>query len=204
VKGTLAAFLSLLLAGCMTAYQPRGMTGGYEEQKLDEHMYRVSFYGNGNTPRAAVLKYFLYRCAELTLERGFAYFELYSPGRAELPGEGRFVRAGAGAPAAPPVQMAQYTTYTITTWSASAIVRMYPGDVMAGAPTLFSAREVTSLLAADVRSGAPSGEIPAKFRAVEGKFPVLPEDRVRQRAAKPSAPPAGAVQLDDLKDLLPK
>lgn len=192
MKGTLAAFLSLLLAGCMTAYQPRGMTGGYEEQKLDEDMYRVSFYGNGNTPRAAVLKYFLYRCAELTLERGFQYFELYAAQRGMQSG------------AIEPIQVAQYTTYTITTWSASAIVRMYPGDVMMGAPTLFSAKEVTSALAAEVRSGAPANEIPARFRAVEGKFPVLPEDRLRQRVAKPSAPPAGAVQLDDLKDLLPK
>lgn len=197
------AFLALLLAGCQTAYQPRGMTGGYEEQKLDEDMYRVSFHGNGNTPRGAVLKYFLYRCAELTLERGFAYFELYSPGRAQARSEARFVRAGASEPVDPPVQVAQYTTYTITTWSASAIVRMYPRDLMATAPTLFSALEVTSMLAADVRSGAPSADIPAKFRAVEGQFPVLPEERAKARAAGP-APSADAVQLDDLKDLLPR
>lgn len=192
MKGTLAAFLSLLLAGCTTAYQPRGMTGGYEEQKLDEDMYRVSFYGNGNTPRAAVLKYFLYRCAELTLERGFQHFELYAAQRGMQSG------------AIEPVQVAQYTTYTITTWSASAIVRMYPGDVMMGAPTLFSAKEVTSALAAEVRSGAPANEIPAKFRAVEGKFPVMPESYAKGRTAKPAAPAPGAVQLDDLKDLLPK
>jgi hypothetical protein len=202
VKGTLAAFLSLLLAGCMTAYQPRGMTGGYEEQKLDEDMYRVSFYGNGNTPRAAVLKYFLYRCAELTLERGYAYFELYASKRAELPGEGRFMRTAAGGTPPPPVQVAQ--TYTITTWSASAIVRMYPGEMLAGGPTLFSAREVTSVLAADVRSGTPGSEIPARFRSVEGKFPVMPESYAKGRTTKPAAPAAGAVQLDDLKDLLPK
>lgn len=199
-----AGFLALLLAGCVTAYQPRGMTGGYDEVKLDEDMYRVSFYGNGNTPRGVVLKYFLYRCAELTLERGFAYFELYAPGQAALPGDGRFMHASASEPRQPPLQMAQYTTYTVTTWSASAIVRMYPADVMAGAPTLFSAREVTGALAADVRSGTPGSDIPAKFRAVEGKFPVLPEDRVKARAARPSAPAAGTVQLDDLKDLLPR
>lgn len=189
-RGMVAGLLAiLLLAGCQTGYQPRGATGGYEEQKLDEDMYRVSFYGNGNTPRGAVLKYFLYRCAELTLERGYAYFELYAPDRAAaLPPEGRFIKT-------------QYT-YTITTWSASAIVRMYPKDVLMGAPTLFSAREVTSLLAAEVRSGTPSAEIPAKLRAVEGNFPVLPERRARA-PMKPAAP-SGPVQLDDLKDLLPK
>lgn len=186
-----AGLAALLFAGCMSAYQPRGMTGGYEEQKLDEDMYRVSFQGNGNTPRGVVLKYFLYRCAELTLERGYVYFELYAPDRAAaLPPQGRFMKT-------------QYSTYTITTWSASAIVRMYPKDMLMGAPTLFSAREVTSLLAADVRSGAPSAEMPAKLRAVEGNFPVLPESRARARQ-KPVAPAAGAVQLDDLKDLLPR
>lgn len=192
-RALVVGLLAMALAGCMTAYQPRGATGGYEEQKLDDDTWRVSFYGNGNTPRAAVLKYFLYRCAELTLERGFQYFELYAAQRGTQTG------------AIEPVQVAQYTTYTITTWSASAIVRMYPGDVMMGAPTLFSAKEVTSALAAEVRSGAPANEIPAKFRAVEGKFPVMDPRPRRADAAKPGiARPSGAVQLDDLKDLLPK
>jgi hypothetical protein len=189
-RGLLGGFAALLLAGCMTGYQPHGMTGGHQERKLDEDMYHVSFHGNGNTPRAVVLKYFLYRCAELTLERGYDYFELYAPERAAaLPDEPRFVKT-------------QYT-YTITTWSASAIVRMYPKDLMMSAPTLFSAREVVGLLGADVRSGSPGHEIPAKLRAVEGNFPVLPESYAKART-RPSAPAAGAVQLDDLKDLLPK
>jgi hypothetical protein len=72
----MAACLLVAVAGCMTGYQPRGYTGGYSEQKIDEDTYLVSFSGNGNTPRGVVLKYFLYRCAELTVDHGYAYFEL--------------------------------------------------------------------------------------------------------------------------------
>ncbi len=201
-RGILGALAVLLLAGCVTAYQPRGATGGYEEEKLADDTYRVSFFGNGNTPRGVVLKYFLYRCAELTLQRGYAYFELYAAERAGLPADARFVRTSAEAAPPPPFTVAQ--TYTITTWSASAIVRMYPGDVLAGAPTLYSAREVTGALGADVRSGTPSAELPSKFRGVEGKFPIMPAERARAPEPKSGQAPSGPVRLDDLKDLLPR
>ena len=36
-----------VLAGCATAYQPEGLTGGFDETQLDRNVFRVSFKGNG-------------------------------------------------------------------------------------------------------------------------------------------------------------
>lgn len=203
----IAAFLlPLLLAGCMTAYQPLGATGGYQEKQLDKDTYHVGFVGNGNTPRTVVLKYFLHRCAELTLERGYEYFEIYS-----AKGDG----PQSGLPQGPYTQVRKVSGYTpptitympggtITRWNVNGIIRMYPKDLLIDAKELFSAREVVGLLGADVRSGNPTPTIPAKLRRVEGKFPVAPG---RLRQAQPPAPPpaqGGTVDLDDLKDLMKK
>lgn len=74
---TLAGALAVLvLQGCAvpTAYQPHAYTGGYSERRITDDMYEVMFSGNGNTPKATVERYFLYRCAELTKEKGYRYF----------------------------------------------------------------------------------------------------------------------------------
>lgn len=200
LRAVVAAGLAVLLAGCMTPYQPHGMTGGYTDEKIDEDTYRVSFQGNGNTHREAVLKYFLYRCAELTLQKGYAYFELFANQKPVAEGPYRTVADVKE----PPIVVAQ--TYTITTWSASGIVRMHKdGGMLGDNEWLFSAREVSGMLGSEVHSGNPDRSMPAKLRRVTGKFPVMPADPKRARAQTvPSKPAAGPVGLDDLKDLLPK
>ena len=49
----------LLVSGCATKYQPVGFTGGYSEAQLDANTYRISFRGNGFTPRDRVDIYLL-------------------------------------------------------------------------------------------------------------------------------------------------
>jgi hypothetical protein len=98
----------------------------------------------------------------------------------------------------PPVQ--------VSTWSATGIVRMYPKEMLIAAPTLFSARDVIAALGPEVRSGAPDANLPAKFRSVEGRFPVMPVGRKQAEESPPAAEqPAsgGPVNLDDLKGLMP-
>jgi hypothetical protein len=65
-----------MLAGCgqPTPYQPAVDGYGYSEQQIEENRYRVSFAGNHLTPADTVQNYWLYRMAELTLDRGFDYF----------------------------------------------------------------------------------------------------------------------------------
>lgn len=70
--------LVLLAGGCAThptPYQPRnGTDEGYEETRLGERVWRVSFRANRYTPETRVLDYVYYRCAELTKQAGYSHF----------------------------------------------------------------------------------------------------------------------------------
>lgn len=71
-----------LVASCMTAtpYQPdiagQKIQGGYSEAWIGGNRYQVNFAGNTLTSRDRVEGYLLYRAAELTLEKGYDWFEL--------------------------------------------------------------------------------------------------------------------------------
>jgi len=72
------AALAVILASCATPYQQGGITGGSDVKELRPDVYRVSFQGNGYTTRESVQVYWLYRCAELAIEKGFWGFEILS------------------------------------------------------------------------------------------------------------------------------
>ncbi len=70
-------FAALFLAACSanpTPYQPLGEEGGYEETRLQQSVYRVSFKGNRNTRETDVLDFLFLRSAELTVKNGFTHF----------------------------------------------------------------------------------------------------------------------------------
>lgn len=73
--------LLILLINCSTPYQPKGMLGGYTEEKIMTNMYKVEFRGNQHTKPELIQKYLLYRCAELTKENDFEYFAVISEER---------------------------------------------------------------------------------------------------------------------------
>src|SRR5215831_412698 len=68
-------FLCLfIVCGCATPYQHEGFKGGYSDLLLDSDTFQVSFKGNGYTSSDKVETYLLYRCAELTVQKGFNNF----------------------------------------------------------------------------------------------------------------------------------
>lgn len=71
-----ACVLSVVLAGCATAYQKVGYSGGFDEVRLSENMYRVSVQGNGYTSDERAYQIMLLRASELTLSSGFQKFVL--------------------------------------------------------------------------------------------------------------------------------
>lgn len=67
-----------VLVSCSTPYQQQGFTGGSDVKELRPDVFRVSFQGNGYTTRESVQVYWLYRSAQLAIEKGFAGFEILS------------------------------------------------------------------------------------------------------------------------------
>ena len=72
------AAIAVSLSSCATPYAQSGLTGGFDVQELRPDVFRVSFQGNGYTSRETVQVYWLYRCAQLALEKGFSGFEILS------------------------------------------------------------------------------------------------------------------------------
>lgn len=66
--------LVLTLSACATGYQHAGLIGGYDDYKVSDNQYHVTFRGNGYTSDSGVEKYFLRRCAEITKNAGYDYF----------------------------------------------------------------------------------------------------------------------------------
>ena len=80
MKTAIAALLiAVSLSGCMsTPYQPSGLTGGFSVMQVREDVWRVRFGGNGYTTRETAQTYWLFRAADLALEKGYDGFELLS------------------------------------------------------------------------------------------------------------------------------
>ena len=64
----------LLVASCVTAYQPEGISGGYSDKVLAGNTVQVTFRGNRLTTPDTVHSFLLRRCAEVTLQDGYSYF----------------------------------------------------------------------------------------------------------------------------------
>lgn len=71
-------FLTAFFSSCATSYQPDGLAGGYEELRLGENLYSVTFSGNGYTRKKRAVDFCLLRCAEITKENEFKYFTIVS------------------------------------------------------------------------------------------------------------------------------
>jgi hypothetical protein len=90
---------AILLGGCGAShYGADQITGGYRETEVVPGVWRVGFFGNGYTTRETVQTFWLLRCAEFTLEKGYDGFEVVSDIRlaSDDPYEGAFVPAKGG------------------------------------------------------------------------------------------------------------
>lgn len=72
--------ISFLLTGCATGYGPLDSRGGYEDSKIDENTYSVSFKGNLVTSKERVLDFAVLRAAELCLQSGLTHFKILQQG----------------------------------------------------------------------------------------------------------------------------
>ena len=158
--GLLAALACVLLAACATGYGPKGRGGdGYSEEQVDARTYIVSFKGNGNTQSETVWSFWIYRCAELTKEKGYAAFSLTPVDKktsdagdeaadqarelaqADHPG---FIKTRGGG--TPIYTYVPGQTVTVTTYNSRGIVTMYNPPYVSGAGLLFRADAILGTL----------------------------------------------------------
>ena len=128
----MALSAACLIAGCSTAYQPDGVSGGYTERMLAKNTVQVTFRGNRFTTPDTVHSYLLRRCAEITLQDGFNYFVLVHE---EEPNEGNTDHLGS-----------KVTTATI---------EMYPGKPQDEARAYDASLVMRKELAAEGESEEP-------------------------------------------------
>ena len=80
-------FLGLVLGlwACATPYRESNflvemftVPGGYSDEEIRTGVWHVAFASNGITREETLQTYWLYRCAELTMEKGYAGFQILS------------------------------------------------------------------------------------------------------------------------------
>ena len=74
VKVAAGLWFVVVMAGCATPYQKSGLLGGYDDFRITQDTFEVSFKGNGYTSRSKVSRYVLRRAAEVTLLHEFTHF----------------------------------------------------------------------------------------------------------------------------------
>ena len=176
-----AATVAMALSACATlgptpyqALQPG--TGGYEESRLQDDVYRVSFRGNRYTPETDIIDFLYLRCAELTLQADYTHFAVEQNfGKVEFGVYPRYHAAGIAQPLYSPSVRTRYwrhyrmpfyyepmvyvaeVDYRLTVF----LIRMYrngesgPGGAAEG---LMEARSLVERLAAKKRGNLPPAD----------------------------------------------
>jgi hypothetical protein len=198
MKGLCKLVASLLvvtvLAGCATAYQHRGLGGGYHETKIDDSHYIVYFDGNGYASKDRVWYFWIYRCAQLTQEKGYTYFSLLpvqssmnktafesdDDGQAYpavLIGDanGHFIDVHGGGGGG--VMVIAGGGGTITTWHSKALVAMYGNDVPQKT-FVIRAQSVLDSLAEYIQSNGSSTPPDRTTIATAATFAVAPDNTI--------------------------
>ena len=151
----LLACLLAFLTACTTPYQPKGFTGGYSQVQLDNNSARVEFKGNGYTSRERVEVFLLYRCAELTAEKGYDYFVIATTDTENsqqsvqtAPGTFNSTTTGSRGSYSTSGTYTPGQTVTFNKRTATAVIKMFKGEKPVDQPGAFVARELMDNLQA--------------------------------------------------------
>ena len=66
--------MACALPGCATQYKPMTWAGGFDDFRITEDTFEVTFRGNSHTLRETVSRYVFRRSAEVTIAHGFTHF----------------------------------------------------------------------------------------------------------------------------------
>jgi hypothetical protein len=224
-RGAALAVIALagLLGACTTVYQPKGPTGGYTDTRLTDNSYIVEFSGNGNTSKDAVWNYWLYRCADLTVQKGYAYFAVLPKASAAAPDDQPVFRlaqndtdepewielkggggGGGGGARAPTYIYVPGGGGTITTWHSKATILMFKTSTEPGARYSLRASAVMEALKPFVTSQGRSGTLTSEEIARRAMTLPDPVTEAQPASVPWSGGSGGRVEMKDLGGLLPK
>ena len=225
MQNTIRIVIALLIVAgitaCATPYQPQGATGGYSEIKIANDLYTVRFGGNGNTSKNTVFKYWLYRCAELTQQNGYAYFEVLgrASGNTNITrddavashvmqpvmepiaghlGDNESIKTKGGGYV--PVYIPSYSYTTVTTWSMNSTIRMSKQVPAEEHPTIYKAANILKELANEVLHQIPLTDDILK-KKYDAELSMASWMTARPRPVVPRLDDGS--NLDDLKNLIP-
>jgi hypothetical protein len=159
--------LGASLSGCVAFYQPQSyvpfinIRGGYSERNRGHDVWRVTFGSSSPTTPETVQCYWLYRCAEIALDKGFDGFEIVSNIRlvtSKLPEE--FLAGGARVQPANWVKIPLEALFANGGFgpkgeggdplSIQADILLLKGPIAARPPRVFDARKLKTALAPHV------------------------------------------------------
>lgn len=78
LKVIVQVLFAFVLSACVSPYGPSTISGGFDQTQMREGVWRVSYYANAYTSEETVQTFWLYRCAEITLEQGYDGFQILS------------------------------------------------------------------------------------------------------------------------------
>jgi hypothetical protein len=164
----IALSVTCLLASCVTAYQPDGISGGYSDKVLAGNTVQVTFRGNRLTTPETVHSFLLRRCAEVTLQDGYNYFGVI---REETPNEG--------------------TTDNFGSKVGTATIQMYQGKPQGDAHVYDASLLLRKLLADEGESEEPQAADLAGSGAMPPPIPGagIPSNNVAAASSLPLANP---------------
>jgi hypothetical protein len=139
----LMTLATLSLSGCATTYQKSGLTGGFRQTNIEGDIWRIEFGGNGYATYETVQTYWLYRCAELSLEKGFDGFEILSDISLTMTFPAEQL---SDAPRTEKVQMIYIPMDMGPKPSIEADVQFLHGPIQAAPPRRFDARQLKATL----------------------------------------------------------
>ncbi|SFQ03584.1 hypothetical protein [Variovorax sp. 770b2] len=216
-----------LLGACRTVYQPKGATGGYAEIRLTHNSYIVEFSGNGNTSKDAVWNYWLYRCAELAVQKNYSYFAVLPKASAAAPDDqqppvfrpaqnetnepewiepnGDGGQDGSGSARAPTyIFVPEGGGRPITTWTSKATILMFKTSSEPGARYSLRASAVMEALKPFVTSRGRSATLSSEEIARRAMTFPAPVTVVPPTSVPGAGGSVGRVEMKDLAGLLPK
>ena len=152
MKKLAVVLVMLLLSACATPYGKYGITGGYNDSRIDENTFSISVTANGFTNQQTASMHALYRAAELTAENEYDYFVIVNDTKnptgmiMTTPGSSRTTINSYGSTATARTTYNAGTAIPIVFPNSTIVIKSFKGTKPADASNAYDARSIMKYL----------------------------------------------------------